>query len=126
VRLPGDGGAAFASESASAARRRNQGIDLVQPLVESNEIAATLGHELDPEAVAAEHLEDEASEIAKPLFTFAKERAPLALERGGVGRPHRRLALGGAPAPASAERPQTCHQSPNVAVPPGWSQARRT
>ena len=105
VGAPGKRGTALAPRAAAASRRQ-QGVELLEALLERDEVGAALGYELDAKPVPPEHLEDEAAEVADPLLALAQERSLLALERRGIGGASRRLASGGARAPASAEGPR--------------------
>jgi hypothetical protein len=52
-------------------RRREQGVQLLQALVERDQLVAALDEQVLAELVAAEHLQHEAAEVAETLFADA-------------------------------------------------------
>jgi hypothetical protein len=76
-----------------------QGVELLQALIERDQLVAALDQQVLAELVAAKHLEHEAAEVAKALFADSKQRAPLLPERTrmrkcSARRPGRAGALG--------------------------------
>jgi hypothetical protein len=86
MRPASDRRAALAPHRGVAARARDQRRDLVEAFFERQQLGAALRHELDPETIAAEHLEHEPAQIANALLAFVQQQAPLAPERLRTGR----------------------------------------
>lgn len=72
-------------------RGREQGVDLVQPLVEGEQFVAALDEEVLTELVTAEHLQHEPAEIAEPFLANPQQCPPLLAQLAGMRqRPPRR------------------------------------
>ena len=78
---------------ASAGRRRasvEQGVDLLHPRLDGDELGAALDDEAGVEAVALVHLERESAQVAEPVLAQLEKRLALALQlprRGGTTYP---------------------------------------
>ena len=64
---------------------RQQCVQLLQPLVESDQLVATLDQQVLTELVAAEHLEHQPAEIPQPLLAHSEQRPTLSPELAGMG-----------------------------------------
>src|SRR5581483_1498806 len=81
---PEDGGAALAPHGRPHAAARDgcgyERVQLREPVLERQELAAALEQELPAELVAAEHLQHQPAEIAEPVFARPEQVTPLAAQ----------------------------------------------
>lgn len=82
------------------ARRDERGheerVELVQPLLDQKDVAGALDEKLGPKAVAANHLDGEAADVANLDLAPARESVPLMAHTPGRGDVKERVADGGA------------------------------